>query len=336
MTPDELLKSGIIVVPNPPKRGRPTNEERANRAAAMASQHKQTAIETTLKLNSPSKSTISELYSLIDTLKNEIKVLKAENQARKNEIEMLKSERTRPKETKQSLNMVNAACKESKERARRSMNVVLRGELLTKDDTSGQHDRKQAEKFLSDVCPDLEVNNITNVQRLYQKKEAIGKAFPSLLVTLNSTDTVQKVLKYARHHTHEQWTNVFAHEDRTEAEQFQFYKCKNEADTKNDNLRKHELFNQYQYVIRGDRVRCIDRIKSTELRQSIYVSDEQIKQHLDNERNRKRKQLDVIEINRLDEAINNSYISNRQSTLTPSAVIGATPPVPTETAGKQA
>ena len=145
MTPDELLKSGIIVVPNPPKRGRPTNEERANRAAAMDSQHKQTAIETTLKLNSPSKSSISELYSLIDTLKNEIKVLKAENQARKNEIEILKSERMKPKETKQSLNMVNAACKESKERVRHSMNVVLRGEHLTKDDTSGQQDRKQAE-----------------------------------------------------------------------------------------------------------------------------------------------------------------------------------------------
>ena len=73
---------------------------------------------------------------------------------------------------------------------------------------------------------------------------------------------------------------MFAHEDRMPAQQLQYSECAKQAKLKNDSLnREGRLDNPFRYVVRGDRVRCIDAIESRYEKKSVYVSEQQQLSH---------------------------------------------------------
>ena len=212
--------------------------------------------------------------------------------------------------SKQSLRATNEAASESEERERRAKNVVIRGIPPSATET----DLMQVNSFLDAVGADV---HATRVQRI--KSATQRDAVPAILVLLDSRDKQQRVLQHARHHGVTKFSNVFAHEDRTKAQQLQFSECAKAAKTKNAILERSGLDPLYRYVVRGDRVRCIDLDKSREERTSVYVTEADIKSWLN-----------------LARAITNGSVSNtrssmRQSTAV-SAAIAATTIVATTTA----
>ena len=132
-----------------------------------------------------------------------------------------------------------------------------------------------------------------------------GKRNPvsSVLVVLNSVEDQQAVLKAARHHDKADFNGVFAHEDRTRAQQLQYSECAKQAKDKNRRLEAVELLDQpFRFVVRGDRVRCIDASQSSVAKKSIYVDDSTVQLEIQRQQRQK-----------LDEAITNGHVNARRS-----------------------
>ena len=105
---------------------------------------------------------------------------------------------------------------------------------------------------------------------------------PSILVVLDGVDEQRRVLQAARHHTSKEFSGIFAHEDRTQAQQLQYSECARQAKDRNAALQGSGLLVQpFRYVVRGDRVRCINSVESAQHKKSMYVSELLIKEYLD-------------------------------------------------------
>ena len=235
-------------------------------------------VEFKTKKGVPKQATNADLVKMVNDLRAEVADLK-------NELKSLKGERQSPT-AKQSLRSINSAASDAKERERRSKNVIIRGiQPANGDSDNREHDEAQVEAFLQAVCPDVTAKK---VQRLHVAKPKDGTdsskrtPVPSLLVVLSDVDAQRQVLKAVRHHDCKDFKGVFAHEDRTEAQQLQYSECAKQAREKNEKLRVVGSLDQpFRYVVRGDRVRCIDSIESSQQKKSVYVTELLVKQHLD-------------------------------------------------------
>lgn len=198
----------------------------------------------------------------------------------KKRIERLEDERRQPNTTK-NLRAVNEAASDAKERERRSKNVVVRG-IQPSLDGNPEHDKEQVVSFLHAVCPEAKVKKVHRLHHATQKDDTSKRnQLSSILVVLEDAETQKRVLKVARHHSVEQFQGVFAHQDRTQAQQLQFAECSKLARDKNKQLEADGLLDQpFRFVVRGDRARCIDTIKSRENKSSCYVSEQDIKKYL--------------------------------------------------------
>ena len=225
----------------------------------------------------------------------------------KEQIKQLKYDRTSPS-IKQNLRTVNNAVTDVKERERRSKNVVIRGIQPIQGD-SPEHDKETARAFLKAVCPNVEPEKVIQLhQSKPSKDKSKSTSTPSILVVLKDVESQKRVLQAARHHDNEQFQGVFAHEDRTQAQQLQFAECSKQAKSRNDKLRADGLLDQpFRFVVRGDRVRCIDKIQFCELKKSCYVSEQQLKQHIDN-------------IGRVNKAIGDGSINTGRTSVLPATI----------------
>jgi hypothetical protein len=178
--------------------------------------------------------------------------------------------------------------------------VIVRGIQPSNDGDS----MNAVRTFLAAVCPTVNVDN-AKLQRLQNSgprgvNETQGNRKPvsSVLVVLNSVEEQQIVLKAAKHHSNSDYQGVFAHEDRTRAQQLQYSECAKQAKDKNRRLEAASLLDQpFRFVVRGDRVRCIDAKQSSAAKKSIYVDERNV-------------QLEIHQQQRLDQAISTGYVTD--------------------------
>jgi hypothetical protein len=239
-------------------------------------------------------------------MRKEIAEMRKEIDELKKQLAQVLSKQTTASVT-QTLRTVNVVASDAQERARRSKNVIIRGIHSAKNED--EDDSTAVRAFLAAVCPDINVEN-AKLQRLQNSRPrendesaSSRNPVPSVLVVLNSVEEQQTVLKAARHHDNPEFKGVFAHEDRTRAQQLQYSECAKQAKDKNKRLESVELLNKpFRFVVRGDRVRCIDFIKSSVGKKSVYVDDRTVQ--LDIQQRQQQK---------LDEAINNGHVNDRRS-----------------------
>lgn len=235
----------------------------ATAAAQRAQAPKRVANDEMQKLHK----LLNEMKTEIDSLKNEIRAMKAARQA---------------PTAKQSFKSVNEALNDAKERERRSANVIIRG-ILPAEDYSQDHDEVQVEAFLDAVAQGIKAKKVQRLRHAKVNDKGKRNPVPSILVMLESAEDQKEVLKMARHHSEVDFKGVFAHEDRTKAQQQEFAECAKNAKDKNEKLNESGLLDQpFRYVIRGNTVRCIDSIQSRKHKKSVYVTEQQQKEYVDN------------------------------------------------------
>lgn len=181
---------------------------------------------------------------------------------------------------------------DAKEREPRSKNIVIRGIKPLEND---QQDKDAVNKFFEAVSE--EKVTVKKVQRLFKAKNDMrNKSEPtsSILVCFDNRDEQQKALKAARQHSNPSYEGVFAHEDRTKAQLLEYSTCAKQAKIKNDELEKEELLDKpFRWVVRGNRIRCIDAVKSRADKQSVYVSSNELNQAIAARANKERLQAAV-------------------------------------------
>lgn len=75
---------------------------------------------------------------------------------------------------------------------------------------------------------------------------------------------------------------MFAHEDRTKAQQVQRAALIKVRNAQNAELEREKLLdNPFRYIIRGECIRCIKSEESRQLKKSVYVSDREVKMYID-------------------------------------------------------
>lgn len=253
----------------PKRRGRPPSQQQHN--------YQPSATTHNNRLNSVENKKNNAKTKKVD-LEREVAELKAELRELKLIVESLKKNINNALPSKpnvvQNLKTTNMVVNDAKERERRSKNIIIRGIEPTNDDTK---DEEAVKHFLNGVCKQPVA--VKKVQRLFKKKNKDNKTEPtsSILVVLESKDDQEKALLSARHHNHDGFKNVFAHEDRTKAQQLEYIESVKQAKKKNEELERYDLLDKpFRWVVRGDRIRCIDAVKSRTDKKSVYVLESEI------------------------------------------------------------
>jgi hypothetical protein len=317
MTDADLDKTIAVLqgVQETRKRGRPPKHGQSTYAAVVS---KSSAPAKTSNAVSKKKDDIKQPAKAIGStqakkepnavlqMRKEILEMRKEIAELKKQLAQVLSKQTTASVT-QTLRTVNVAASDAQERARRSKNVIIRGIPPTNGDDDENNDSSAAVRaFLTAVCPAVNVEN-AKLQRLQNSRndDSSGKRNPvsSVLVVLNSVEDQQAVLKAARHHDKADFNGVFAHEDRTRAQQLQYSECAKQAKDKNRRLAAVELLDQpFRFVVRGDRVRCIDASHSSVAKKSVYVDERTVQLEIQRKQGQK-----------LDEAITNGHVNARRS-----------------------
>ena len=286
----------------PPKQGQPTYADVVSKssAAAQASNASTKKKDGTKKpAKAPGNTQAKKEENAVLQMRKEILELRKEIDELKKLLAQIQINQIAPTAT-QTLRTVNVAASDAQERARRSKNVIIRGIQPAYDEDSTNAVRT----FLAAVCPTVNVDN-AKLQRLQNSRpkgdeepQGNRNPAPSVLVVLNSVEEQQIVLKAARHHLHPDYQGVFAHEDRTRAQQLQYSECAKKAKDKNRRLEAAALLDQpFRFVVRGDRVRCIDATQSSVNKKSIYVDERKV-------------QLEIQQRQRLNDAISSGHVAD--------------------------
>ena len=215
------------------------------------------------------KSLIDQLFSRVAELEKEIKRLKNQDPVPIQHSQM------------QHSSLLSIVAKEQREKEIKTKNVVIRG-LKLPDETNLTTDEvataatETVKKFVARVTADSAKNvNVREVHRIPQSKLSketnVSPLSYSAVVVLESDEQQRALLSVARRHNIEEYKNVFAHEDRTKAQQAQYRELKSEARAKNAELLiEGKLDKPFRYVVRAGGVRCIDADRLRENKKSIY------------------------------------------------------------------
>ena len=246
-----------------------------------------------------------DLLNLIYELRKEVDDLK------KQLAELQRSHSTPT--PKHSLQAVNKAASEANERKRRAKNLIVRG-ISPPESGSSEDDTEQVKSFFAKVCPDVHVEKVQRLNTSKSKKGSDRPPSPAALVIFKDEEEQRVALKAARHHNSSDYKGVFAHEDRTEAQQLEYAEVAKEAKRLNEVLDKKKVLDQpFRYVVRGDRARCIDVSKSKQERKSVYVSDEALAQHI---------KFTTAELARARGAVNDSRRSTQHGSYASDSRVG--------------
>jgi len=172
-----------------------------------------------------------------------------------------------PKEHRQAI--ASQVATQVKQIEQRAYNVVVIG-IKESDDAS---DSDKVKNFFSaaDVRAE-ELNAIRNVRRLKKGNNTITSNL--ILVSLSNQDARSVILDKCRHHRLEgEHQQVFAREDRTPAEQFEFNKTREQARRRNKELEDDGLLDRpFRYIIhrRTGKVDLIDVVESSRLQKYVF------------------------------------------------------------------
>lgn len=310
MTNDQLDVTFAIVAKEKEKRGpgrppKPANASKATTdpkvaaapkgAAAAAAKNRGKNNRTYADVAAPKRATNAQLNKLVEELRAEVDQLK-------NELKAVQSARSAPTAT-QTLRTVNSAANDTKERERRSKNIIVRGIAPNDDGDTREHDDVQIEAFLDIVCNGAKAKSVHRLHTSKTNDASKPAPVPSILVVLETTEVQQQVLRAARHHSNADFAGVFAHEDRTKSQQLQYSDMSKKAKAENEKLKRDKLLDQpFRFVVRGDRVRCIDALKSADNKKSVYVTDQQLKEYISN-------------IKQVGKVVNSGSVTTRASTV---------------------
>jgi hypothetical protein len=177
--------------------------------------------------------------------------------------------------------IINENASDMRERQIRSKNVVIHG-VVSQDDA--EKDKSAIKELLHELHIDgVEVVKVHRMQprsisSSEDENEQVRKEKKCMFqVVLGDADQQKAVLAAARRHTFDgRHRGAFLHMDRTRAEQEQFRLLDEQRRKRNDELKELNLLDKYRYVLRTDRVRCIDMVKSSAQQRSWYVSGGEI------------------------------------------------------------
>lgn len=215
------------------------------------------------------KNLIDQLFSRVAELEKEI------NRLKNQDLIPIQHSQT------QRSSLLNIVAKEQREKEIKTKNVVIRG-LKLPDETNLTKDEvataatETVKKFVARVTAGSATEvNVREVHRIHQSKLAkdtnISPLSYSAAVVLESDKQQSALLSVARSHNIDEFKDVFAHEDRTKAQQAQYRDLKSEARAKNAELLiEGKLDKPFRYVVRAGGVRCIDACQSKENKKSIY------------------------------------------------------------------
>ena len=309
-------------VNQPTRRGRPKKQQtNNNNNVGMPPNnnlnHQQTTTNKKLYADAAKNVPNSELHKIILELQAKVEQL----QARVSQLEQKNTQKSDQTNhtipPKVSLSAINNAANDSLERERRSKNVIIRGLEYTGNEN--ENTSEKVEEFLSAVCH--KGMKVKKAQRLHSRSlnivENIPSKVPSILVVLNDADEAKEGLKNARHHTDDQFKGVFAHDDRTKAQQYEYSEIAKLTKKKNEQLKSVNLLDQpFRYVVRSDRVRCIDVQQSKDQKKSIYIDDKDVKQKIE----------EHLNCTRLNNGIENGAINPHRGSTIPSSKGNNQPP----------
>lgn len=136
---------------------------------------------------------------------------------------------------------------------------------------------------------------IKSVRRLKKKpsKDQAGTTVPyavPLVVEVESKEIRNEIVASAKNLSKlAEYKNTYIRPDRTPAEQTEFINLYKARNNENDNLKKNnKLDNPFRYVIRGDRIRCIDTTVTVEINGVMkhpFVDPKVVKEALNNSTN---------------------------------------------------
>jgi hypothetical protein len=147
----------------------------------------------------------------------------------------------------------------------RALNVVVIG--MKESETT---DFDMVNKFFTEAG--VEDGSIRNVRRLKKGNNTITSNL--ILVSLTTQEARTAVLDKCRHHKQTgEFQHVFAREDRTPAEQYEFNKTREETRRRNTGLQEVGLLNKpFRYIIhrRTGKVDLIDVVESEKERRYVF------------------------------------------------------------------
>ena len=252
----------------------PQNSGRGRRPKATTSQQaNQQAPPKTSPTKKPPAPKKADLEKQVGELRNQVSDLGKKVATLEQIIRDLTADKAKPppKPTvNQQLEAVNQANNDAHERERRSKNAMLHGIEPTQ---SPEDDAKAVKEFLAAVKLEPAFKSCQ------RQHKADGTASLSIRIVFDNRENAQRAIKAARSHNLAEYKGVFAHEDRTKAQQKEFIDLRKTAKRKNDALDNEGLLdNPFRYVVRGAGISCIDAVKSrtSEPKRSIYVKEDHI------------------------------------------------------------
>lgn len=275
----------------PSHSGEPVKKGRGRKPRAKPQQQQSNAPMRKSENNSrPKEPTVADLIKRIDEQQAEI------NELRK-QLNDLKSSPPRPTIAQQCATR-NEAADELHEQERRSKNIVLRN---IEPSQTLDEEASAVRQFFSEIG-----HSNLNAKGFKRQRNKDGSPSPAILVLFNNKEDAQSAMKAARSHKNASYPGVFAHEDRTKAQQQQFMALTKEAKSRNDELnRNYQLDKPFRWIVRGNRIRCIDVQESRTQSKSVFVSDAKVKHELD----RARTKSPIIATHDLEHAIGSGRVS---------------------------
>lgn len=172
----------------------------------------------------------------------------------------------------QNRKTTNMVTNEAKERDRRSKNLILRN--IEAEGDAG-NDKLAVENFIEQICSPENRPVVVKVQRITKTTEGTN----SVQVIFKDKESRDTVYKATKNHNINKFANVFAHQNRTKAEQQQYFELNSLRTKKNEQLDKLELLdNPFRWVVCDKRIRCINTVQSRTEKKSIYVFDKELEQ----------------------------------------------------------
>jgi hypothetical protein len=163
---------------------------------------------------------------------------------------------------------VNAVKKNDILADKKSKNLIVVG-IPNSTKESAEDRRKDDEAEFENILKELKLH--AAVKKVYRippkvRNTAAGNSDP-LVVEFNDETTSKNILRSGKDlKDTENYKKVFFRPDRTPAAQSEFNKLVVEKNAANEDLKKHDLYNTpFRFIIRADRVVCIDTSKSKTL-----------------------------------------------------------------------
>ncbi len=172
------------------------------------------------------------------------------------------------------INAVNANAKSVENKAKNAVFMGVPTAILADPTAQAGADQEMVTKILNDIHINAKIVSVRRVKSRSQEAAPTGANSQSpqspLIVEFESTELRNSVISAAKSLANSTYKDVFIRPDRTIPEQNVFNRLNKERKQANSDLEKFGNLNSpFRFVIRGDRVRCVDVSKTLDINGAI-------------------------------------------------------------------